>query len=251
MLALGAATASLSAMLAGSAALAQPIPGDYGSLTFLFKNNIPGNPPPTGTPEYWLKAVVRPLVVDTTPQTGTIFIDLISNLQSPSEFIGSVGFNVTDPITNLQASCWDASSIGCSKSTSLIPGTSALKAEYLFDQPPKLDLQNNAKGFDLKISLPSNGNNGNRLQNNEQATFMLTGDGLTPAYFDATNEPYKNGTIEGLYTAAHIQGIPGGYSTTITDPESAPGPLPLLGAGVALGFSRRLRQRLSLKAAAV
>jgi len=55
--------------------------------------------------------------------------------------------------------------------------------------------------------------------------------------------------LQGM-AAAKVQGTDGGSgSTTIADPpgtSQVPGPLPLLGAGVSLGLSRRLRQRLRL-----
>ena len=73
------------------------------------------------------------------------------------------------------------------------------------------------------------------------------GTGLTPEDFLTNNNPDSPGT--GVYSAARVQGIQAGSgSTTITDPitASVPGPLPLLGAGGGLGFSRRLRQRLNL-----
>ncbi len=64
------------------------------------------------------------------------------------------------------------------------------------------------------------------------ATFANTG--LTsPSNFEWT----LNGTTEKIFLNVVSAPAPG--------PSSVPGPLPLLGAGAAFGFSRRLRSRLS------
>ena len=83
------------------------------------------------------------------------------------------------------------------------------------------------------------------------ARFTLLAAGLTPELFLSTNTPSSPGSVTGLWSAARVQGTgpDGSGSTTIADPPATsqvPGPLPLLGAGVSLGLSRRLRQRLKL-----
>jgi hypothetical protein len=47
------------------------------------------------------------------------------------------------------------------------------------------------------------------------------------------------------YLNVHSQTFPGGEIRGFFAPSPVPGPLPLLGAGAALGWSRRLRQRLA------
>jgi len=223
---------ALTALLAGGlGAQAQPlpIPGGY---SFAFDQNLGGNPPPAGTPA-WLTALV------TDNGSGGVYIDLIGNLQSPSEFIRSVGFNIAKKVTAsngyLPGGLWSCSSgsIGCGFT----------KIEQQFNALPKVNFANGAQGFDLAIELP-NATPQNRFQLNDTARFSITG--LSPVDFTLSNDP--GSVVTGLFTAAKVQGIGrDGTSTTIVDPPGgvpAPGPLPLLGAGVALGFSRRLRQRL-------
>jgi hypothetical protein len=84
-------------------------------------------------------------------------------------------------------------------------------------------------------------------------TFTLTGAGLTAASFNTTN-----GTDGKYCSAAEVGGIgPNATGTAVIaalcdglPPDSAkvPGPLPILGAGMAFGFSRRLRRRVQVSA---
>ncbi|MFM1812332.1 MAG: hypothetical protein RLZZ336_1270, partial [Cyanobacteriota bacterium] len=123
---------------------------------------------------------------------------------------------------------------------------SATSVDQAYNELPQNNFANGVQGLDLAINLPIP-NNKDRFQGSDTARFTINGTGLTPLNFLTTNNP--GSPVTGVYSAARVQGIQSGAgSTTITDPisESAPGPLPLLGAGVALGFSRRLRQRLHL-----
>ena len=211
----------------------QPIPGGF---SYAFNLNVGDNPPPAGTPA-WLTANV------TNNGSGGVFIELLGNLQGAEEFISSVGFNLTRPLvaTNglLDTSLWSCSSsnIGC-QFTSI---------EQQYNVPPDVNFANGSQGFDLAINLPTSAPQ-NRFQGNDIARFSIQG--LSTTDLEATNDPRS--PVTGLWSAARVQGTgpDGEGSTTIADPPTseAPGPLPLLGAGVALGFSRRLRQRLKLSA---
>jgi hypothetical protein len=227
-----AAAAAAAILTMASQAHAQPKP-ILGGYSLAFDLNIGGNPPPAGTPA-WLIAEI------TDNLSGGVFVDLIGNLQGQFEFFKSVGFNLTKKVTanngNLPGSLWSCSSstIGCGYT----------KIEQQFDNLPKVNFANGAQGFDLAIHLPTSSWQ-NRFQGNDTARFSISG--LSPDDFLDTNDPGSQ--VTGLWSAAKVQGVgPNGKgSTTIADPPAtseAPGPLPLLGAGVALGFSRRLRQRL-------
>jgi len=226
----GTALTALLAAAPGAEAQPLPITGGY---SFAFNQNLGGNPPPAGTPA-WLTAEI------TNNGSGGVYIDLIGNLQSPSEFIRSVGFNIAKKVTAdngyLPGNLWSCSSsnIGCAFT----------KIEQRFDALPKVNFANGAQGFDLAIELPD-ATPQNRFQLTDRAQFSISG--LSPVDFTISNDP--GSVVTGLFTAAEVQGTgpDGRGSTTIVDPpgtDAVPGPLPLLGAGVALGFSRRLRQRL-------
>ena len=223
---LGAAVAAVAVQ--PNAALAQPIDNGDGSYTLNFGINS-GPVAPAGTP-WWLSTRI-------SPKAGGngVTIDLIGNLQDSQEFIRSVGFNLLDEIQNLSWSC-SSSFITCS----------ATSVDQAYNDLPQNNFANGVQGLDLAINLPIP-NNKDRFQGSDTARFTINGTGLTPLNFLTTNNP--GSPVTGVYSAARVQGIQSGAgSTTITDPisESVPGPLPLLGAGVALGFSRRLRQRLHL-----
>jgi hypothetical protein len=98
-----AATAAISG-LAGvlSPAQAQPqtildLDGNFIGYSLAFDLNIGLNQAPAGTPE-WLTALIKPI-------SGGVSIDLLSNLQSPTEFITAVGFNLTQSIQPFSWSC--------------------------------------------------------------------------------------------------------------------------------------------------
>jgi hypothetical protein len=228
------AAITMVAMAPQAEAQPEPIPGGY---SYALNLNIGSNPPPAGTPA-WLTTNI------TDNLSGGVFVDLIGNLQGAYEFIESVGFNLTKKVTanngNLPGSLWS-----CSSSTI---GCGSTKIEQQFDNLPKVNFANGAQGFDLAIHLPTSSSQ-NRFQGSDTARFSISG--LSPDDFLATNDP--GSPVTGLWTAARVQGLgdKGKGSTTIADPplSDAPGPLPLLGVGAALGFSRRLRQRLHHSAA--
>jgi hypothetical protein len=233
------ASAALGGLLgAANPAQAQPILQPDGSYSLAFNVNVGENPAPFGTPE-WLTAVISPIAGG-----NGVTIDLLSSLKSPTEFITAVGFNLTQSIQPFSWSCESGSQINCSSA----------KVDVVedFNNSPKINFQNEAKGFDLAIYLPV-AMTDDRLMGSDTARFTLNAPGLNPEWFLSTNVPTAPGSVTGLWAAARVQGTgpDGEGSTTIADPPASevPGPLPLLGAGVALGYSRRLRQRLSHGAA--
>jgi len=227
------AAAGLGAMLAAvaiqpNAALAAPVQIGTNIYQYDFDINS-GTVPPAGSP-WWLRTVIGP-----KPGGNGVTIDLTGNLQDSREFITSVGFNLENEIQNLSWSC-DSSDITCS----------ATSVDQAYNQLPQNNFANGIQGLDLAINLPISNRN-NRFQGTDTARFTINGTGLTPQDFLTTNNP--GSPVTGVYSAARVQGIRAGSgSTTIADPisQAVPGPLPVLGAGVALGFSRRLRQRLNL-----
>lgn len=229
-LALGTVAVGLTALLSGAAAQAQPtsaITGSDSAYSINFDSNIgddllllPEGPAP------WLKAVVSAI-------QGGVEIALEANLRK-GEFIRSVGFSV-DPsveISSLSLQC-DGSK-GCSSAT-LNKG----KKGGGFDLP-------NAKGLSFGFDFPTSNNpRSDRFEYQDSVVLKLVGQGLTPASFAPALQ--SSAALGSVLAAAKVQGISGGGSTTIAASrlQQVPGPLPLLGAGVALGFSRRLRRRLS------
>lgn len=233
--AIGAAATALLALLVHTpSAQAQPKPIPGGGWSMAFDKNL-GEDAPAGTPA-WLTAYI------TDNLSGGVFVDLVGNLQAPKEFIRSVAFNLGKTVTAnngfLNSGLW-----GCTSSS---VGCGFTKIEQQFNALPKANLANGARGFDLEIQLP-NANRQNRFQGTDTARFSISG--LSPDDFLFTNDP--GSVVTGLWSAAKVQGLgdDGDDSTTIADPPAspvpAPGPLPLLGAGMALGLSRRLRQRLA------
>jgi hypothetical protein len=228
VLVLVAAAASLGTLFKAPAALAQPVP-DGSGYRFEFETN--SGPVVPADPEggSWLTAVIQPIA-------GGVTIELKSNLSDPEEFISSVGFNLLDgEYGEIRMSC-SSQDITCGKSDLLLADPDK--------QPPQLNFSNGIKGMDIGFKLPTAASS-DRLQLNDSVIFTLLGTGLSPSSFLATISP--TGPLSSIYSAARVQGIQSGPgSTTITDGGAeAPGPLPLLGLAVALGYSRRLRRRLA------
>jgi hypothetical protein len=230
VLVLAAAAASLGALFKAPAALAQPVPDGSGYRFEFETNSGPVAPvdPPEG--ESWLTAVIQPI-------DGGVTIELKSNLSDPEEFISSVGFNLLDgEYGEITMSC-SSQDITCGKSDLLQADPDK--------QPPQLNFSNGIKGMDIGFKLPTAASS-DRLQLNDSVIFTLLGTGLSPSSFLTTISP--TGPLSSIFSAARVQGIQSGSgSTTITDggAEAVPGPLPLLGLAVALGYSRRLRRRLA------
>jgi hypothetical protein len=72
---------------------------------------------------------------------------------------------------------------------------------------------------------------------------FITANGGTAA---GARDAFLAALLDGkAYLNVHSQTFPGGEIRGFFAPSPVPGPLPLLGAGAALAWSRRLRQRLA------
>jgi hypothetical protein len=229
------ALAGLSSFLAlGSA------PVMAASLTFDY-STVSGDTPEGAAP--WLTALIEDTV---TP--GKVTITLTSSLKDADEFFtgaldntanpAAVVFNLKDnvPVT-IDGSCLNTPGPGCPAGASLFL---ALNATNL----PGPDFQ----GFDFAL-LVGQSTGLNTFRGSSVITYTLTGTGLSAASFNTTNG------ANGKYcSAAEVGGIgtPATGTAVIAalcdglPPSSAkvPGPLPILGAGMAFGFSRSLRRRV-------
>jgi hypothetical protein len=77
---------------------------------------------------------------------------------------------------------------------------------------------------------------------------MIMADQMTPVVVDVFDSDLKTTRIRNDYsvTEGSINSLQNSFTQVEgpADPETVPGPLPLLGAGAAFGFSRRLRNRV-------
>lgn len=224
------AAASLCTLLEAPAVVAQPVAIENG-WQFVFNTNS-GPVAPEGEGN-WLTANIVSIEDAGGLVPNKVAIQLIANLRDPGEFISSVGFNLDGQYSVTLDSC--SGDISCDDVALLLANPDK--------QPPQLNFANGIQGLDIGFDLPIS-NSSNRFQRGETVTFILSAAGLTPDSFKQTIS--DQGPLSDIYSAARVQGIknaPG--STTITDGRSVPGPLPLLGVGVALAYCRRLRQRLT------
>ncbi len=230
--------------LAAPSAIAGPEANPIdGSLLFLYSINggeDPGgaNAPPPGTTP-WLKALI------TQAGAGAVNIALTTNLGNGGYAI-SWGFNMKkDTDFSSSAFTYICSSAG----NDVCAGMNS--NSYVWD-PNNVNMQNNWKGFDMKLDLPNR--EARRLDDGTTLNIVVRRDGITP---DDFNVPIAGDPINSEYSAVHVGGYGNGtrtYSTTLLDNPSngtpAPAPLPVLGAVAAFKASRRLRRRLKPTAAA-
>lgn len=231
VLVLAAAAASLGVLFEAPAARAQPIEDGLGYRFEFETNSGPVAPDAPKEGSSWLTAVIQPIA-------GGVTIELKSNLSDPNEFISSVGFNLLDgEYGKIKIADCVSQGVACDKS-------GLLEADPK-KQPPQLNFSNGIKGLDIGFKLPTAASS-DRFQLQDSVIFTLLGTGLSPSSFLTTIS--ESGPLSSIFSAARVQGIQSGSgSTTITDggTEAVPGPLPLLGLAVALGYSRRLRRRLA------
>jgi len=87
------------------------------------------------------------------------------------------------------------------------------------------------------------------VQQIPEANLSLNASDASPVSLYREPDPLKSITLLGQFTlqSGSLNSIHNGFEIfTIDSPERVPAPLPLCGAGMAFGYSRRLRRRLSL-----
>jgi hypothetical protein len=115
------------------------------------------------------------------------------------------------------------------------------------DNPPSNGIDG-FSGWELTFELENSNNPAppDRLSDTRTAVFTVLGTNLTIDDFVAG--PVKNGQITPYISCGHLLGLPDSTSVCNGTPDhnttSVPGPLPLLGAAAAFGYSRKIRTRI-------
>lgn len=236
------------ALMTAAGALGLPTPARAASFTFDYDFSSP-TAAPSGTGP-WLQALIK----DVSP--GKVTITLNSLLQNSSEFFSGAADDPSAPVGiafNLKDS-----SISLSGNCSVLQGDGCLIGGPQLAQPSAgvngISSESQFQGFDVALFLdplflatpPSTAG---RFNGDDIIQYTFTGTGLTADQFVATNP-------SSYCSAAKIGTLPNGSNTVVAAfcprqiPSSeVPAPLPLLGAGAAFGFSRKLRRRIGLATA--
>lgn len=244
---------TLSAGIFAAAVMASPAhAADDVVYNFFYDSVISIGKPNTSPPPVLGQPVVTATFKDL--DSGQVSLNIATNFSDAANFIDQIGFNFTGSPNFSIAGCTQtqvpSSDIGLCAS-----GVTTLAFNQ--DGTNVAGGGNLAKGFDFLVDLPPPpGEDGN------PGPFRLGGQGesITLTFTNADNNlaasQFFAKTAKGYYTSAHIQGLTNGGSTNIvgtppgTDPpppapgDSVPGPLPLLGAAAAFGYSRKLRTRI-------
>jgi hypothetical protein len=215
------------------------------AVTFDYNENVvPGNPLPEGSQPY-LTAIIQDINDNVGLQTGQVKITLTNNLAGTTS-VGQVAFNI-NPFK--QTTSTGSISPGPAGQNPIpipipIPNDTPLKTSITTGNDAiSVPGSGNIGGFDLSIDMnPQVYRAGRTLS---IIVTDITNPPLTANSFLSTN---NNGTGD-YYTLAKIQSIgQDGQSTVIKGtPRAIPGPLPILGAGIAFAYSRRLRRRVNDK----
>jgi hypothetical protein len=177
------------------------------------------------------------------PSRG-VLIELSSKLTHPSEFIGNVGFNLSDSLDAAKMPKIDE--ITCSVGAQVCQGFSSIYGKpNAFSVNGGQAAGGKVSGFDLGLVFAANA-----LSGSTTMTIKVIGDVTADLFDQYDNQPSGGGALTGLRTAAKVQGIQSGAGSgeiagTDPPPDQAPGPLPVLGVIAAFRATRRLRRRLT------
>jgi len=209
------------------------------AVTFDYSENVvPSNPLPEGSQPY-LTAIIQDINDNVGLQTGQVKITLTNNLAGTSS-VTQLAFNIK-PFGNPSSS--GGSVVGPPQGTIPIPNSPPLDTSVSIDSNNiKVEGSTTVRGFDFEINM-----NTNVYRSGKTLSIIVT-DITTPI----TANSFLSTNLDGIgeyYTLAKIQSIgETGQSTVIKGtPRPIPGPLPILGAGIAFAYSRRMRRRVSDK----
>lgn len=241
-------------------------------VTIKFPTVVPANNTVPDGPAPWLTAIINDIATDVVSITLTPNFPASTTIDN-QDFISQVSFKLnyfvspnsilpafsalTSPPDSTNANQFVAGSYlstppagDCTKSgtffcgfgqdginnTQFNPTTSSAEGLEFITGPAGL--------FDFSLILPPNpGSPANTLGAGDSATFYVKGGGLTASAFNVERN------AEGYTACAKVQGIGAGSegSSVICDGvhiPKVPGPLPVLGAAAAFGYSRRIRARI-------
>lgn len=217
-----------SVALAPSAALA--------AVTFDYSENLVlANPLPEGTPPY-LTALIQDINDDASLGANQVSITLTNNLAGTSS-VTQIAFNINPFPASAPTATGNIGPIP-------IPNGPPNKTDVqIADNGVVVPGSGTVTGFDLSIDMNPN------IYNQGKTLKLIVTDITSPSVITANSFLSKNFDGEGnFYTLAKIQsiGIEGQQSTVIVGKvRKIPGPLPILGAGIAFAYSRRMRRRVS------
>lgn len=232
-------------MVGGLAVVCVQAPAHAGSYTINFDKPYNGSVPST-------PPILSPLPVGPgNPGLIATFTDTIANqvkleLQGnllPVEYFDGLAFNLDPSILPSALSVLSCSAPGtiCDNYFSTFPAT---QNSFI------LQGNGNGNGFDFGFEFDNSNAQGGaaRFGGTELVTLLINGAGITAQSFAFVNTPSGQGNPYVGYGGAKVNGIPGDLSGAIgtngNGTTSVPGPLPVLGAAAAFGYSRRIRTRI-------
>jgi hypothetical protein len=215
-----------------------------------FEYTALGDPPTT------VSSLLTATITQVVP--GVVAIRLEPNLPNLQSYFGegvnpptgaSLAFNLDPSITGLtngsNPACVNTTGNGCSISAF---------SDFGVDSN-QVGLPGSAfQGFDLALFLAPPPD-GQLFQNGDIITWTFRATNLIPDSFNFRNSPSGTEAGAGQYCSAARVGLSDNGQVTSkvvgalcpdapTPSSSVPGPLPVIGASVAFGFSRRLRRRI-------
>jgi len=215
--------AAVAASIAAFALFVQP--AQAASVPFGLDTEFSGATPPAGSP-FWLLATF-----DDGGTAGSVSLSIDAAGLTGTEFVSEFYFNFDgDPTTLTIAEVTTGADASTAPSATVSTGTDSFKAD-------------GDGSFDVLLEYPTSGD---RFTSGELSNWLITGTGIVADDFLALSF-VKGGDKEGLFVAAHIQGIgddgaDSGWITGTVVP--LPAALPLFLTGLAgLGLLGWLRRR--------